>query len=522
MNFYTIKPLAEAFNHDTRSYLKFGDLVQIEAKVRNQHKKKLADPRQEHSAIVEENYLKILAYLKVEFNTQTTLPKARLLALTDKFIKDNQFTYLPKRHRVARKTLFYDKADKVYDVAFYHPQATNIWRAHHEHNGRKSVFYARFEEKADHILIGNIQIDDRHARNTWAEEDLRAIMLMKKNIYRAMLQESLKIALQSKKPKILFQTGESNHYTQKLHENYQFKKIKITNANYPRYLKDYEQWREKFDQLQPGDWAMNFSYGFNGHGMIIEKSAEAYRSLFSCYSVTPDNLFTTINMYYNNDHVMEFIDLDADALPEASKINRQEELLDNCFEKKNYRGMVRALDKIFKIIDPQHQETQTADKVAYLKEHYGKWSGWRPLVDNFLIKFKYQDILLRQFPFMKAARISPEVGGTTYSGWRFYDTRHEKYLIDTFAKSSIMRPEVGRTFLLDTRHPDQLLLRSNFFEKEMYNFYDKELPKLFAGAGLKFKRTIIRTKIKGQDIKSAAWEIKTGVSKFKESPLIIF
>ena len=46
MNLNTIKPLAEAINQTDRPYLKFGDIEQLEAKISNQRKKKLANPKQ--------------------------------------------------------------------------------------------------------------------------------------------------------------------------------------------------------------------------------------------------------------------------------------------------------------------------------------------------------------------------------------------------------------------------------------------------------------------------------------------
>ena len=165
--------------------------------------------------MVEDNYLKILAHLKDNFNNRSRLSTAEILTLTDQFIQDNNFSYFARETPVAQQNIFYDAADRVYDVAFFNRAAANIIECHHKYQGLSSVFYARFEEKDDHVLIGNLQIDDRHKNNVWAQNDLRTILLMRKNIYRAMIQESLKFALAGKKLRIFFQTGDSEQHTQK-------------------------------------------------------------------------------------------------------------------------------------------------------------------------------------------------------------------------------------------------------------------------------------------------------------------
>ena len=123
---------------------------------------------------------------------------------------------------------------------------------------------------------------------------------------------------------------------------------------------------------------------------------------------------------------------------------------------------------------------------------------------------------------MRMIKVSPERTQVQGAGYCFYDSRYEKYFMETFHKKQIIAPQIGDTLLVNTKLPEQALIKTDFFEKQLYNFYDKELPKLFTQAGLKFKKVVIQTLVQGKPVKSTAWEIKTGVQKFKETPMIAF
>ena len=526
MNFHTIKPLADALGQTDKPYWKFGDLAQIEAKIGNQRQKKLADPQQKHSVVVEDNYLKILSHLKEKFANQSRISTAELIALTDQFIQENDFLYIPQQKHLAHRNVFYDKAERAYDVAFFNRSAKQFIECHHKHRGLSSVFYARFEEKDDHVLIGNLQIDDRHENNSWTQKDVRAILLMRKNIYRAMLQESLKFALAGKKSRIFFQTGDSGQHAQRINLSYRVKKIKINNQNYAKYRALYEKTLEKFDALQQGDFALNFNYSKGRFGIVIEKSPERYKSVFGCYADSYSSLLSAVHIYYEQTLEHDLLPPHRWPRPELGKIvAAHESKMLNKYFRHQPLGVLNEINKIFTIIDPNYKENNRKEKLAYLRKHVcgsahaGVAHG---VIDHFLIKFGYHEIFLKQLPFMRMVKVSERVRDIHSTGMAFYDTRYEKHNTETFDRASIIIPEIGKSYIINANFPGQELIPADFFEKSLYNFYDKELPKLFAQEGLKFKKTFIHTKIAGEIVRSTAWEIKTGIKKFKERPLVIF
>ena len=532
MNLHTIQPLAAALNQNDKPYLKLGDLEQIVTKINNQRKRKLTDARQKHSVVVEDNYLKVLSHLRKSFKNQPRLDTAEILRLTDQFIQDNNFLYFPRRHPVAHRNVFYDKADKVYDVAFFNHAARGFIECHHKYRGLSSVFYARFEEKDDHVLIGNLQIDDRHQNNSWTQNDLRTILLMRKNIYRAMLQECLKFALAGKKTRIFFQTGDAGQHAQKTNISYRVKKIKFNSQNYAKYHTMHEELLNKFDAVQPGDQALNFNYRHGRHGIVIEKGPKSYKSVFSCLphcqdAKSLDSLLDAVHSYYDQTHEWRYRREPHECCRTelGKKILEIDAKMLNNYALNKPLGVLNEINKVFTIIKPDYTEKNRKEKLAYLREHLrptyhaGDAHG---VIDKFLIKYKYHEIFLNQFPFMRMIKVLPDAPQNSNSGMGFYDTRYEKYITETFERSKIIVPEIGKTILVNESFASQELIEADFFEKRMYNFYDKELPKLFAQAGLKFKKTLIRTKIDGKIVRSAAWEIKTGIKKFKERPLVIF
>ena len=506
--------------------MKFGDIEQLETKIVNQRKRKLADPKQKHSVVVEDNYLKIISHLKDSFKNQSRISAAEILTLTDQFIRGNNFSYFARKNPIALNNLFYDEADRAYDVAFFNRAASNFIECRHKYQGLSSVFYARFEEKEDHVLIGNLQIDDRHKNNASAQNDFRTVLLMRKNIYRAMIQESIKFALAGKKLRILFQTGDSEQHTQKDNLSYRLKKVKINNQNYAKYCAMHEKLLKKFDALQLGDSGLNFNYGRLSHGVIIEKSPDSYTSVFNCYPSGTNSLLSAVHEYYNQ--ALErryYLDEDERIQDLYVKIRAHNQTMFESYYRNNPTDVLNEINKIFTVIEHNYRENNRKEKLTYLREHISASHSHetiRGVIDKFLIKFRYHEIFLNRLPFMCMIKSSEVTKKNCFSGNIFFDSRYEPLITETFDKSKIIVPQIGKTLLVNENFPGQELIEADFFEKTLYNFYDKELPKLFTQAGLKFKKTIIRTKIDGKIVKSTAWEIKTGLEKFKERPFVIF
>ena len=110
-------------------------------------------------------------------------------------------------------------------------------KAHHYDNHIGSVYYARFEETAQHVLIGNLQLDDCTEKTNWSHPDRQKIMLQRKNLYLSMVQESIKHALKSDHKEILFQTGDAALTAQFEQGNSDLYSVPMVGAAYEDFLK---------------------------------------------------------------------------------------------------------------------------------------------------------------------------------------------------------------------------------------------------------------------------------------------
>ena len=76
------------------------------------------------------------------------------------------------------------------------------------------MFYVRCEEIEGNLLVGNMQIDCRGEKLKCAHEHFAATLAKPRNIYKAMVQETLKWAHAQKYKSVIFQAGYANQITQ--------------------------------------------------------------------------------------------------------------------------------------------------------------------------------------------------------------------------------------------------------------------------------------------------------------------
>ena len=143
---------------------------------------------------------------------QEYLEKAQVLQLVDDYVRKNNLYYQAQRHKISNSNSFYHPEDskELYDVAFYNPMANPNRFGHHKKDGMPDICYARLRgKKKIRSLVGNLQIDDSLKNHPWDNPSREKIMLARKNMYQNMVQEAIRHALQAKKSKILFQTGDA-------------------------------------------------------------------------------------------------------------------------------------------------------------------------------------------------------------------------------------------------------------------------------------------------------------------------
>ena len=254
MDNYTIRPLEKLLRDPSKGAVKPGDIAQIQKKIAGQRNKKIAAGLSGKALATETAYLEILANITVHFAKNPKLTKEKIKTIINAYLRENNLYYYPVKHAIAHENTFYAKKHNknFYDVAFYNAAVSEGSGHHRDKNGRGSIFYARFEEYQDLILIGNMQIDEIAQEVPWKGHKFGGILAKRKNLYLTMVQEAVKQGIRSGKKKIIFQGAKSLAHSQwnKLPGDIQLETVLINEANYEKYSKKYQECIENFDKIQ--------------------------------------------------------------------------------------------------------------------------------------------------------------------------------------------------------------------------------------------------------------------------------
>ena len=258
-----IRPLEDYFGPGgwrlTRS-----SLAQLAAKIQRIQTEKLANTAQAHSAWRENTYLQIIAILQKELGRAAALPMGVALKLIDTELRRQHCFYSARRRPVATRNCFYSAAElraPAYDMAYFNPSADDraVDTEHHlaRFAGRRlsSVFYFRCEPRAEHVLIGNLQIDHK-ANATWKDLALARTMLSSNNVGRALVHAAVKHGLAAGFSDIIFHAGSAAHWAQ-----FNFSSpagVAITTANYAQLQTQVQAVQQQLAGAAVGD---NFYLG---------------------------------------------------------------------------------------------------------------------------------------------------------------------------------------------------------------------------------------------------------------------
>ena len=222
---------------------------------------------------------------------------------------------------------------------------------------------------------------------------------------------------------------------------------------------------KKFDALQLGDSALEFNYARHSHGIIIEKYPESYKSVFSCWPAAPDNLLSAVLDYYNQSLEWRYDGKEDEGLKAVFRTMRgyNQTMLEN-YSSNSPAEVLNQINKIFTMIDFNYRENNREEKIAYLRAHISpSHKDAQGVIDKFLIKFKYHEIFLNRHPFMRMIKASAATRQNRFSGMVFYNTRYEPKITETFEKSKIIVPQLGKTLLVNESLPGQELIEADFF-----------------------------------------------------------
>ena len=526
MENYTIRPVRKLIDNCPGTHVNLPTLTKIIQQVERTQAQKQASPEQKDSAVVEREYLKILKMLSDAFGSDRRLAKAHIVELVDKYIREHNLYYQPVRHKIKHSNTFYneDESEQLYDVAFYNSHADNHHPGHHRHAGMNDIFYARFERTADTVLIGNLQIDDNLTKHPWKDLTRERIMLARKNLYQNMIQEALKQAIQTKKSKIMFQTGDAALIAQQGHPNEEWVTVEMENETYEEYCSRYEAMHHAFAAIEVGDNSI-IPHQYRGYGVVIEKHEDYYRSYHDASEFGTGTLMAIIKRHWNS----------GVGLLRRFEYNKLCYALTWDVRNQKAHSLLKALNGIITMVDPDYVEHERAAKLKYLKAELKKIPApesidraRRPeyeIIDKFLIKFNYHKVFLAQHPEVKTIELPPAMQKKYHCGGvRFYDPQQEANIIK-FNKKQIERPELGKSYVMHKRDLDKPLIKHKKVREKMetvYYFYEKILPELFGRLGLEFKKVPIECDYGEEPLKSTAWLITAGLEKLQTEPLVSF
>ena len=522
-----IKPLLLMFdNIKDRDSVTLGDLHQVENKVKKSIEKKLSIESQSHSIITDKMYLHIVEQLKPFFNDSKKIKKDILLSETNKIIRAENFYYVKNEHYAKDINTFSPipesaSVKKCYDLAFYNALSDNTRKdCHHEHASRRDVYYMRFEEFDEKVLIGNMQIDDKYP-DRWGDKNKGAVMLTKKNIYASMVQEAIKHALEKNYGEILFQAGDAVHYSQwRVKNPYEYVELNNSNINFYQDLRT--KGIEQFNSLKIGDYGLNARDPYT-ESVIFEKTDEYYKTHDSCYA--SDDLLVIAD--YIEKEIIEKRDM---YFEETAQVPELLKALEYHFLSKEAGLALGTIDKIFHYLYININSRHNSEKIKYLNSLLKNSNeainhesfNVKAAVNEFLTKFNYEALFLKKYPnILKIKKHKSIAKGPQYF-YNFIDN------VNVFNKRHIVPIKVGKIYKM---YPDFNFICDFYPENNntyrTSNWYDTVLTEILDKLHLQYKLKPIFTipcssYAKPGKIKAHAWQITDGLNEFAKRPMLVF
>ena len=515
MNKYSIEPLAKFLNRHPRPEVTQGEFAQLINKISNTRAAKTKNVQHQLTAFREDTVLKILSTLEKEFFTHKKLAISEIESLVDQELRAQGLIYQSHQHPPSHKRIFYPESEleAVYDVGFYTPKGPSGDDSHHYKDDQIPVYYARFEEIDDQLLIGNLQIDGGRS-NYWKDKSVRELLTSRKNLYRAMVQESLKEAFTRGKKKIIFQSGAATQTAQFFNDTYQIKKIKITEKNLGRYQEIYDQKCACFDKARVGDHTI-FTHVDKGPGIIVQRTPETHVCYFPECHGQENELFAAVEMFFHYSEAPEI----ANRIEELAPLERK---FWHALPRRDYPTVIQAADAILSLVDPEHQANKFAQKLLWCKKFNEIPAGgnFNQLARKFLIHFKYHEVLARKFPELRLIELDQPAAAPSERILGFCTEDNWSLMLQNFTRAQLIKPEAGKDYFVTTGPSHQLLLNYQHVLKNIFDFYEKIVPEVLTKLNIPFKKVPLKTVRGGKIVKSYGWQIMLTPEKFHARPLL--
>ena len=553
MSLYTIQPIADLLDKISGQEITREELAHARHQVQKTLARKEKIPAQAHSTVIEQKYLQYFNKIEKKFSRAGKLSRTRLIHLIDQLLRREHFAYYEKIHEPAHRNFFisgFPTIEECYDIAFYNKKAPRNPKAHHKHWWRSCVHYARLERNPAGIVIGNIQID-APTKITWRNPHHQQILLMRKNLYRSLVQEALTHAMACRPPRIFFHSGETMERAQHCLIASTFRMQKITEDNFADYQARYEELQPDLANIEVGTQSPYYDKKHGGYGLVIEKTANAYKALYR----GPDNRGQGLS----NHMFTEFWNMGgADVKPDkAWKVYC--EIFDLKFKlrkTKDYADFLALIESYFRALDSSYRPTHSGEKLSTLKEllvpivpprnegsstdaedsssvikdkeaYEAARTKYLEELDNaldkFLIKYNYQKPFCVGFPQYKVVSLAPATAARlNRSAVLLYHPERDAAQIKTFPPPDALRPKIGKSYVIKKGEEELPLMKIKHRRLNNFMFYEKTLPEVFDRLGLKYRKTTITTDWIGHAIRSEVWEIIGDWGHWAKKPLVSF
>ena len=342
MEKYTLKPIAQLFRLQPRATYTHNDIVQLEAQW-------MRSPPV-GTAALREIYCTALGKLKRRCPPGKKITKAQVIEAVDQFVREQGLYFRVRRKKSARDNFFMPVAENLesrYDLAFFNSSCRAERETHHVLNENNSpeelktaikknliklltapgatpenviqktdqmveaayarhpvetieelpgVCYVRCEEFDQIILIGNMQMDAQVPGTDWRSPGLGATLGKARNTYKAMVQEALKHALNTGKPRIIFQGGYANYLTQWGDSSDDFTgRELITAENLVMHQERYKTWQRQVAALTPGTIIYRphpQDYSELERRVVVHHTAKSIHSFYEDYNFLVPLVYT--------------------------------------------------------------------------------------------------------------------------------------------------------------------------------------------------------------------------------------
>ena len=511
MDNVTIRPILKLLSLSSRSHIKINDLRQVGERLENSCRRK---QRNFESTLVEAKYLEIINHLIKSWTHKPIgykIPKAEIVSKVDTYLRRAGFYFNEKKHRAATKNFFWnDTGAHHYDIAFYNPLSpAHRSPAHHQDGGQQAVFFMRAETHGDQILLGNLQIDDKHG-DFWARPEVGKILLKTKNMDLNLVQHALRHAINSGHKEILFHAGDTMEAAQ---FKFSFpKKTLITKDNYEIYHRDYLNKLNILTQLARGD----IIYENNNTCLLYYRATQDKHEF--CLG---KNLTEVVQELFLNE-----LWLLPDGTRRIQELNKILQALPSKGREINFLSQVtqllETLESNIELPAPEAQQAWAGENDLLQSAEYYPGKEWA-CVMNYLEFFDLTNVFLKNHPEIKKIEACAEIdGGESKTVYANLGKSVNKI---TITADRIPKPVIGQYHpnwfsTLQNRLPD---LAQKFHPNySLYNWYEFRLTKLFKTLGLKHEKIKISRTIKGKTENVWAYRITDGIEDFKSRPWSAF